>query len=131
MLTFYTGTFLFSMVVAFAYGWDLTLVILSMLPLMSVFGALAAKVQTSFAQKEMEAYGQAGVIAEEVLSAVRTVVAFGGEKKEVARQPAALVRDHRRRAPPRAAAVGVGNCVVAAAVRVAICAARCWLFAAC
>ena len=73
------------MVVAFAYGWDLTLVILSMLPLMSVFGALAAKVQTSFAQKEMEAYGQAGAIAEEVLSAVRTVVAFGGEKKEVAR----------------------------------------------
>ena len=73
------------MVVAFVYGWDLTLVILSMLPLMSVFGALAAKVQTSFAQKEMEAYGQAGVIAEEVLSAVRTVVAFGGEKKEVAR----------------------------------------------
>jgi len=85
MLTFYSGTFLFSMVIAFAYGWDLTLVILSMLPLMSVFGALAAKVQTSFAQKEMEAYGQAGVIAEEVLSAVRTVVAFGGEKKEVAR----------------------------------------------
>ena len=85
MLTFYSGTFFFSMVVAFVYGWDLTLVILSMLPLMSVFGALAAKVQTSFAQKEMEAYGQAGVIAEEVLSAVRTVVAFGGEKKEVAR----------------------------------------------
>ena len=68
------------MVVAFAYGWDLTLFILSMLPLTSVFGALAAKVQTSFVQKEMEAYGQAGVIAEEVLSAVQTVVAFGGEK---------------------------------------------------
>ena len=108
MLTFYSGTFLFSMVIAFAYGWDLTLVILSMLPLMSVFGALAAKVQTSFAQKEMEAYGQAGVIAEEVLSAVRTVVAFGGEKKEVERYEEKL-EGARRKGVQRGMLTGLGG----------------------
>ena len=85
MLFFFTGTFILSIIVAFVYGWDLTLVILSMMPLMVIFGGMAAKVQTSFAEKEMEAYGQAGSIAEEVLSAVRTVVAFGGQSKEIER----------------------------------------------
>lgn len=34
------------------------------------------------AKKELDAYGSAGAIAEEVLSAIRTVAAFGGQKKE-------------------------------------------------
>ena len=85
MLFFFSGTFLFSIITAFVYGWDLTLVILSMMPLMVIFGGMAAKVQTSMAEKEMEAYGQAGAIAEEALSAVRTVVAFGGQEKEIER----------------------------------------------
>ena len=33
----------------------------------------------------MTAYGKAGSIAEEVLSSIRTVVAFGGQEKEVER----------------------------------------------
>ncbi|CAL8095660.1 unnamed protein product [Calicophoron daubneyi] len=35
--------------------------------------------------KELQAYGQAGAIAGEVLAAIRTVFAFGGEKKELER----------------------------------------------
>jgi ATP-binding cassette subfamily B (MDR/TAP) protein 1 len=34
---------------------------------------------------EQAAYAGAGAIAEEVLSAIRTVAAFGGEKREVER----------------------------------------------
>lgn len=34
------------------------------------------------AKEEMEVYGEAGSIAEEALSAIRTVYAFGGEKSE-------------------------------------------------
>jgi len=85
MLSFFTGTFLLSIIVAFVYGWDLTLVIMSMIPFMVIFGGMAAKVQSSFAEKEMEAYGKAGVIAQEVLSGIRTVVAFGGQEKEIDR----------------------------------------------
>jgi ABC-type bacteriocin/lantibiotic exporter with double-glycine peptidase domain len=85
MLSFFTGTFILSIIVAFVYGWDLTLVIMSMIPFMIIFGGMAAKVQSSFAEKEMEAYGKAGAIAEEALSAIRTVVAFGGQDNEIGR----------------------------------------------
>ena len=85
MLIYYSGSFAICNGVAFYYGWDLTLVILSLVPLNAFFGGLAARVQTSFAEKETEAYGKAGALAEEVLSAIRTVVAFGGQKKEVER----------------------------------------------
>lgn len=42
-------------------------------------------IQTKMAKNELEAYAKAGSIAEEVLTAIRTVVAFGGEKKEAER----------------------------------------------
>lgn len=43
------------------------------------------QVQSSLTAKELESYGEAGAVVEEVLSSMRTVVAFGGEDKEVAR----------------------------------------------
>lgn len=35
--------------------------------------------------RELKAYAKAGAVADEVLSCIRTVAAFGGEKKEVER----------------------------------------------
>ena len=35
--------------------------------------------------KELDAYAKAGSVAEEVLSSIRTVVAFGGQEKECKR----------------------------------------------
>ena len=35
--------------------------------------------------KEQSAYAEAGGVAEEVLSAIRTVIAFGGQSKECER----------------------------------------------
>ena len=35
--------------------------------------------------QELQAYAKAGAVADEVLSSIRTVAAFGGEKKEVER----------------------------------------------
>lgn len=40
---------------------------------------------TQFTSKEQSAYARAGAIAEEVFSSIRTVMAFGGEQKEVQR----------------------------------------------
>ena len=40
---------------------------------------------SSSTKKELDAYAKAGAVAEEVLGAVRTVYAFGGQKKEIAR----------------------------------------------
>lgn len=36
-------------------------------------------------KKELDAYGAAGAIAEEVLTSIRTVIAFGGQHKEISR----------------------------------------------
>ena len=41
--------------------------------------------QSSLTAQELESYGDAGAVAEEVLSSIRTVAAFGGEDKEVER----------------------------------------------
>lgn len=41
--------------------------------------------QSKWSVKEQAALSAAGTVVEEVLTAVRTVVAFGGEKKEVER----------------------------------------------
>ena len=43
------------------------------------------QVVASFTAREQSAYAAAGAVAEEVLSAIRTVVAFGGENKEAER----------------------------------------------
>jgi hypothetical protein len=40
---------------------------------------------TASCEKESQAYAKAGAIAEEVLSSMRTVVAFGGQEKECLR----------------------------------------------
>lgn len=39
----------------------------------------------SFTSKEQTAYAKAGAVAEEVLSAIRTVFAFSGQNKEIER----------------------------------------------
>lgn len=41
--------------------------------------------QSTLTEKELKAYSFAGSVADEVLGAIRTVVAFGGENKEIAR----------------------------------------------
>lgn len=45
----------------------------------------------SFTVREQSAYATAGGVALEVLSSIRTVVAFGGEYKEVDRSVSVLV----------------------------------------
>lgn len=39
----------------------------------------------SFTNKEQTAYAKAGAVAEEVLSAIRTVLAFSGQSREIER----------------------------------------------
>ena len=46
--------------------------------------------------KELNAYASAGTVAEEVLGAIRTVVAFGGEKKEAERCVSFMSRSQRK-----------------------------------
>lgn len=77
--------FLTGFVIAFTKGWLMTLVLLSVFPVLAIAGGFIAKHMTTLATKGQAAYAEAGSVAEEVFSSVRTVVALGGEKKEADR----------------------------------------------
>lgn len=44
-----------------------------------------AQIQAAVSGDELQIYGAASAVAEEVLSSIRTVVSFGGEQKEIDR----------------------------------------------
>uniref|UniRef100_A0A670ZUK0 ATP binding cassette subfamily B member 4 n=1 Tax=Pseudonaja textilis TaxID=8673 RepID=A0A670ZUK0_PSETE len=79
------SAFLSGFIVGFTEGWKLTLVILAVSPVLGLSAAVWAKILSSFTNKELAAYAKAGSVAEEVLGAIRTVIAFGGQKKEIER----------------------------------------------
>lgn len=78
-------TVIVGFVMGFVYGWKLTLVIIAVSPLIVIAGGIIGKLLSSATTQELNAYAKAGSIAEEVISAIRTVAAFGGEKKEIER----------------------------------------------
>ena len=53
---------------------------------LQVLYVVCFQIVAALTTKEQKAYAQAGNIAEEVISCIRTVVAFGGEDKEAQRQ---------------------------------------------
>ncbi|XP_013371477.1 PREDICTED: multidrug resistance protein 1-like [Chinchilla lanigera] len=79
------ATFFAGFIVGFTRGWKLTLVILAVSPVLGLSAGIWAKLLSSFTDKELSAYAKAGAVAEEVLAAVRTVIAFGGQNKELER----------------------------------------------
>ncbi|XP_070561508.1 ATP-dependent translocase ABCB1-like isoform X2 [Ptychodera flava] len=81
----FTSAFLCGFAIAFSKSWKLSLVMMSMTPLLAIAAAVMGKVIASFATREQEAYAQAGSVAEEVLSCIRTVTCFNGQAKECER----------------------------------------------
>uniref|UniRef100_A0A8C7N2L8 ATP-binding cassette, sub-family B (MDR/TAP), member 11a n=1 Tax=Oncorhynchus kisutch TaxID=8019 RepID=A0A8C7N2L8_ONCKI len=79
------STFIFGFMVGFIGGWKLTLVVIAVSPLIG----LAAVARLT--GRELQAYAKAGSVADEVLSSIRTVAAFGGEDKEVERYDKNLI----------------------------------------
>ncbi|EDW79334.1 uncharacterized protein Dwil_GK13588 [Drosophila willistoni] len=77
--------FIITVAISFAYGWKLTLAVSSYIPLVIVVNIYVAKFQGKLTAREQESYAGAGNLAEEILSAIRTVVSFGGEKAEIER----------------------------------------------
>ncbi|CAM9221766.1 unnamed protein product [Bubo scandiacus] len=84
------ATFLAGIIIGFIYGWKLTLVILSVSPLLAASAAVWSTLLASLTAKELSAYAKAGAVAEEILTAIRTVVAFNGQKEALAKYDANL-----------------------------------------
>jgi ATP-binding cassette subfamily B (MDR/TAP) protein 1 len=100
----FESTFVSGIIMALLLGWKLTLISIVSLPvsfgvtmivswvsntfyrtLIYYYDRYYFQLSTKFSRQEMEAYGAAGSIAEEVLSSVRTVVTFDSQKKEITR----------------------------------------------
>ncbi|CAN2389829.1 phosphatidylcholine-translocating ATPase activity [Pristimantis euphronides] len=73
------------LVIGMAKGWQLALVMLATSPVVALSTAIGSRMIVSLTSKELSAYAKAGAVAEEVLSSIRTVVAFGGQEKEIQR----------------------------------------------
>uniref|UniRef100_A0ABI7YGJ8 ATP binding cassette subfamily B member 5 n=1 Tax=Felis catus TaxID=9685 RepID=A0ABI7YGJ8_FELCA len=79
------STFSIGLAIGLVKGWKLTLVTLSTSPLIIASAAMFSRIMISLSSKELNAYSKAGAVAEEVLSSIRTVVAFGAQEKEIQR----------------------------------------------
>ena len=89
------ATFVAGFVIGFTRGWRLALVILSVVPLLAICGAFMARIMASLSTKGQAAYASAGAVAEEALSSMRTVSAFGAEQHELDRYTVRL--EHARK----------------------------------
>ncbi|KAK0147330.1 Bile salt export pump [Merluccius polli] len=84
-------TFVCGFCMGFIKGWKLTLVIVAASPLIGVGAGFMALFVAKLTGMELQAYAKAGAVADEVLSSIRTVAAFGGETKEVERYDQNLI----------------------------------------
>ncbi|EOA15909.1 hypothetical protein CARUB_v10004001mg [Capsella rubella] len=74
-------TFLGGFAIAFYKGPLLTLVLLSCIPLIVMAGAAMSLIMSKMAGRGQVAYAEAGNVVEQTVGAIRTVVAFTGEKQ--------------------------------------------------
>ncbi|VDK52197.1 unnamed protein product [Cylicostephanus goldi] len=85
LLIQFVAQFFGGFIVAFTYDWKLTLIMMSLSPFTIVSGAFISKLMASAATEEAKKYAVAGGIAEEVLTSIRTVIAFNGQPYECER----------------------------------------------
>eukprot|EP00966_Prymnesium_polylepis_P145271 3354778-Prymnesium_polylepis.1 len=86
----YLAMGLAGLAIAFAYMWDVALVIMALSPVLLSSMVGMVSVQSSSAKATMEAYGEAGGLSSEVLAATKTVASFGAEPPSIERYNRAL-----------------------------------------
>lgn len=84
------STFIVGFIIGFSKIWELTLVILAVVPLIAACGATYAIVLTGLTSKGAAAYAEAGGVAEQAISQVRTVYSFVAEDKTLKKYMLAL-----------------------------------------
>ncbi|PON87450.1 ABC transporter [Trema orientale] len=91
----YMSRFLVGFIVGFARVWQISLVTLSIVPLIALAGGVYAYIATGLIARVRKSYVKAGEIAEEVIGNVRTVQAFAGEEKAVRLYTSALAHTYK------------------------------------
>ncbi|OMH86209.1 Multidrug resistance protein 1A [Zancudomyces culisetae] len=91
----HTTTFLGGFVLAFVKGWRMALVVLSVMPLMIGSAAIMGMNVSKWTNKVQESFAETGAVATEVLSSMRTVMAFNSQKKEIDRYSSKLDKGYK------------------------------------
>nr|UOU03320.1 ATP-binding cassette subfamily B1-2 [Brachionus rubens] len=78
----FLSTSIAGLIIGFIRGWKLTLVILALSPILFICALIFTKMVAKLTKDELKSYAKAGSVADEVISSIRTVVAFNGCKKE-------------------------------------------------
>ncbi|KAJ1866509.1 hypothetical protein LPJ78_001770 [Coemansia sp. RSA 989] len=88
----YVTTFVAGVILAFTRGWKMTLVVLAVLPLLAGSAALMGILLAKDTAGGQDAYSEAGGVASEVLSSIKTIMAFGGQQREEERFKSKVVK---------------------------------------
>ncbi|XP_039001331.1 ABC transporter B family member 2-like [Hibiscus syriacus] len=91
----YISRFIAGFSIGFTIVWQISLVTLSIVPLIAVAGGFYAYVATGLIARVQNSYVKAGEIAEEVIGNVRTVQAFAGEERAVKSYKEALMNTYK------------------------------------
>ncbi|TKY70039.1 ABC transporter B family member 2 [Spatholobus suberectus] len=111
----YISRFIAGFVIGFVRVWQISLVTLSIVPLIALAGGLYAYVTIGLIAKVRKAYVRAGEIAQEVIGNVRTVQAFAGEERAVRSYKAALMKTYvngRKAGLAKGLGLGSMHCVL-------------------
>ncbi|XWS14444.1 hypothetical protein CRYUN_Cryun35bG0009900 [Craigia yunnanensis] len=79
----YLSQFVVGFAIGFSSVWQLTLLTLAVVPLIAIAGGAYTIIMSTLSEKGEAAYAEAGKVAEEVISQIRTVYAFVGEERAV------------------------------------------------
>lgn len=77
--------FFVGIIVGFTLGWQLTLVIFSVVPLLALGGLLLVSFLSNSSTQGQKAYSKASAVASEVIHAMPTVASFTSELREISR----------------------------------------------
>ncbi|KAL5865632.1 hypothetical protein ACOSQ3_003146 [Xanthoceras sorbifolium] len=91
----YISRFIAGFIIGFARVWQISLVTLSIVPLIALAGGVYAYIATGLIARVRKSYVKAGEIAEEVIGNVRTVQAFSGEERAVRLYREALANTYK------------------------------------
>ena len=81
----FVATFLAAIIIAFVRGWKLAFVMCSVMPFLIITAVTMGRVIARWMTIGQDFYAEAGAVADEVLSSIRTVMAFNAQERELDR----------------------------------------------